>query len=76
MDKYLKAESINYFEYKINKNGLYLICSDGLTDMVSESDIAALLSKNTSLEEKGEALVNAANKEGGKDNITVVMMKF
>lgn len=52
---------------------LLLLCSDGLTDMVNASDITAILTSNGSLEEKGAALVIAANEAGGKDNITVVL---
>ena len=75
VDKDLKAESINYFEYKTYKKGLYLICSDGLTDMVSEADIRTMLSKKDSLDEKGDALIQAANDAGGKDNITVLLIQ-
>jgi PPM family protein phosphatase len=53
---------------------LLLLCSDGLTDMVNKNDISAILSGKDSLEEKGMKLVEAANKNGGKDNITVVLV--
>ncbi|HZH64034.1 MAG TPA: protein phosphatase 2C domain-containing protein [Flavisolibacter sp.] len=51
-----------------------LLCSDGLTDMVNNKDITAILLSNTALLQKGEALINAANSAGGKDNITAVMV--
>ena len=51
-----------------------LLCSDGLTDMVNKKEITAILISNISLEEKGRRLIDAANKEGGKDNITVVLV--
>lgn len=54
---------------------MLLLCSDGLTDMVSKSDITSILASNSSLQEKGKQLIDAANKGGGKDNITVVLVK-
>jgi PPM family protein phosphatase len=54
---------------------LILLCSDGLSDMVNKQSITELLLKDTELEEKGIALVDAANNNGGKDNITVVLVK-
>lgn len=54
---------------------LLLLCSDGLTDMVNAGEITAILTSNSSLEEKGAALVIAANEAGGKDNITVVLVQ-
>lgn len=51
-----------------------LLCSDGLTDMVSAGDITSILTSDASLQEKGQALVDAANDAGGKDNITVVLV--
>ncbi|MDQ6608596.1 MAG: hypothetical protein M3Y85_02120, partial [Bacteroidota bacterium] len=51
-----------------------LLCSDGLTDMVNNKDITDILLPDSSLKEKGEALINEANKAGGKDNITVVLV--
>lgn len=52
---------------------LYLLASDGLSDMISDDEIAAILRKTSSLEEAAESLVRAANQSGGKDNITVVL---
>ena len=52
---------------------LYLLCSDGLTSMVSEADVAAIVRDTPSLERAGRALVDAANAAGGRDNITVVL---
>jgi serine/threonine protein phosphatase PrpC len=51
-----------------------LLCSDGLTDMVSSSEITTILVKDASLEQKGKDLIDAANNAGGKDNITVVLV--
>ena len=55
---------------------LFLICSDGLTTMISDSDVASILRSAGSLDEAAEALVRAANQSGGKDNITVVLFRL
>ena len=55
---------------------LFLICSDGLTSMVTDDELAAILRSAESLEDTAEALVRAANQSGGKDNITVVLFRL
>lgn len=53
---------------------VYLLCSDGLTDMVGEDDMLALaLSEDP--QHAAEALVNLANENGGRDNVTVVVVR-
>lgn len=54
---------------------LILLCSDGLSDMVNKDSITGILLKDLSLELKGKALVDLANANGGRDNITVVLVK-
>jgi serine/threonine protein phosphatase PrpC len=54
---------------------LYLLCSDGLTKMVDESRIARMLFGGPTIDETARALVEAANASGGKDNISVVLVK-
>jgi serine/threonine protein phosphatase PrpC len=54
-------------------NDLLLLCSDGLSDMLTQAQMAAVLRKNTSLQKKVEELIDLANRQGGKDNITVVL---
>jgi protein phosphatase len=54
---------------------LYLLCSDGLTDMVEDEKIAEILLGNTDLAAAGRALIEAALEGGGKDNITVLLLK-
>jgi serine/threonine protein phosphatase PrpC len=55
---------------------VYLLCSDGLTTMLAESELLELLSSGKRLVEAGEALIAAANAAGGKDNITVVLLRL
>jgi protein phosphatase len=53
-----------------------LLCSDGLTEMVSEETIAIILQEENDPRIACERLVGEANKTGGKDNITVVVACF
>lgn len=57
-----------------HKGDVYLLCSDGLTDMVTTDRIAALLS-SLPLAAAGDALMQAALAQGGKDNITVLLCR-
>jgi protein phosphatase len=52
-----------------------LLCSDGLTNMVSDREIADLVDAAGTLEEAAEKLITAANERGGYDNITVVLVR-
>lgn len=60
----------------LEKNDLFLLCSDGLTDMLSYEDIAEILTSNISLKEKCKKLVDVANKNGGEDNTTVILAEI
>jgi choline dehydrogenase-like flavoprotein len=53
----------------------YLMCSDGLSDMLDDESIAQLLQSSDALTEVAAALVDAANDAGGKDNISVVLAR-
>jgi protein phosphatase len=55
---------------------LYLLCSDGLTTMLSEAELARVLREHTQLRDAGEALIAAANAAGGRDNITVLLVRL
>jgi PPM family protein phosphatase len=55
---------------------LFLICSDGLTSMISDDEVASILGSARSLDEAADALVLAANQSGGKDNITVILFRL
>ena len=54
---------------------LFLLCSDGLTDMLSDREIARILMENTRLKVKADILYQAAIRQGGKDNITVLLVQ-
>lgn len=53
----------------------FLLCSDGLTNMVSDKDIADIVFGEGEAEEKVNSLISAANTNGGADNITVVLLR-
>ncbi|KQP47611.1 Stp1/IreP family PP2C-type Ser/Thr phosphatase [Pseudorhodoferax sp. Leaf274] len=61
-------------EFAVEAGDLYLLCSDGLSDMVSDSDIGDILRAAGSLEHKARRLVDCANANGGRDNITVLLV--
>ena len=52
---------------------IFLLCSDGLTDMLQDGEISVILSRSNSLAEKVDMLINDAITAGGKDNVTVVL---
>ena len=52
---------------------VFLLCSDGLTSMVSEARVADIVRSAPTLIDAGRALIDAANEAGGRDNITVVL---
>jgi protein phosphatase len=61
---------------EVEAGDLLLLCSDGLTDMVSDERIRAILLAEPDLEEACGRLVAEANAQGGKDNITVVLARL
>jgi protein phosphatase len=56
-------------------NDIYLLCSDGLSDLVEDTDIESVLGSESSIDAKVEKLIERANAAGGKDNITVIVCK-
>lgn len=58
---------------QIQKKDIYLICSDGLTDMVTEKQIQNILKNRKSVKEKTKELLECALENGGIDNITIIL---
>ena len=54
---------------------VFLLCSDGLTSMISDDEVSAILRGSSDLDEAAQSLIRAANQSGGKDNITVVLFQ-
>lgn len=59
----------------VKAGDMYLLCSDGLTDMVAEADICAIMQKGLSLQKVAENLLQAALNGGGIDNTTIIVCK-
>ena len=62
-------------EYKVVPGDMYLMCSDGLSDMVGDAAIADILQRGSPLASLADALVDAANAGGGRDNISVLLVQ-
>jgi PPM family protein phosphatase len=62
-------------EHRVEAGDVYMMCSDGLSDMVDDAGIAQILLTSDTLDQKALALIAAANAAGGRDNITVLLMQ-
>ena len=60
-------------EFPVQDGDLYLLCSDGLNDMLGDDEIAAVLDTSKPLADKAAALVALANAHGGRDNVSVLL---
>lgn len=60
-------------EHRVEPGDIYLMCSDGLSDMMQDEAIAKILQNGTSLTQMAAELVASANESGGRDNITVLL---
>ena len=64
----------DFFTAALTEGDLVLLCTDGLTNMLEDKQIAAVLSGQETIADKAAALVQAANENGGRDNITVTLV--
>ena len=69
-EKFIEAQT-----FPLIPDSAYLLCSDGLYDMLTSAEIASVLDKEISTEDKVNGLIDFANQKGGKDNITVVLLQ-
>ena len=65
---------IDAFEVELPGVRAVLICSDGLTNMVDDREIGRIILANPDPEEAAQALIDEANANGGRDNISVVLV--
>jgi protein phosphatase len=65
------TDKYGYFE-----DDLFLICSDGLTDMVNEEEIVRILDEQIPIKKKVDNLITKANENGGEDNITITLIEM
>jgi len=72
-----KQVEVDILEKEVQIDDIYLLCSDGLNDMVNDEEIHLTLSKySANLVQAAENLVQLANANGGKDNISVVLIRI
>lgn len=70
-----KSPEISISRLHVNKQSYYLLCSDGLTNCMSDAQIQHVLEKNEPLENIVDELITRSNDNGGTDNISVVVIK-
>ncbi len=62
-------------QHDVQAGDVYLLCSDGLSDMLEDPTIAQVLQAHDSLDASSGALIDAANDAGGRDNISVILVR-
>ena len=65
----------DFFQLEIMKDDIFIICTDGLYDEVEDQEIIKVLSNKQSMSDVCSELIDRANKNGGRDNITVISLK-
>lgn len=65
---------VDFFEFPVTRESVLLMCSDGLSNMVGDEELASLLKSAEEPEKIGKKLIEAANRNGGKDNIAVIVI--
>ena len=65
----------DYFDVEISGNEHILLCSDGLTNMVEDQEIYEILTSEGTIESRANKLVERANANGGKDNVSVIIIE-
>ena len=65
---------VDFFETDLEEGDLFFLCSDGLSNMVDNESIVEILKDESNVEEKGQALIDLANINGGKDNIALILV--
>ena len=64
---------MDFFEYRLKKNDMILMCTDGLSNMVEDEEILRIVKSSRDVVEATEKLVERANENGGNDNIGVIL---
>lgn len=63
----------DFYEFNLKKGDIILMCSDGLSNMVEDEEMFAIVKGSRDIVEAGQKLIERANENGGKDNISVVL---
>nr|WP_330364794.1 Stp1/IreP family PP2C-type Ser/Thr phosphatase [Butyrivibrio sp. NC3005] len=66
---------VDFFQEELKSGDMILMCSDGLTNMVSDKEIFTIIQRPNDIAGKAENLIKAANNNGGKDNIAVILIE-
>jgi serine/threonine protein phosphatase PrpC len=67
---------VDTFTTEAEPKDVYVLCSDGLTDMIPPREILAIVERSSDLDDAARRLIDAANAGGGEDNITVVLFEI
>ncbi len=71
-----RTVDVDFFDLKLEPGNVVLMCSDGLSNMVEDDRIGEIISNtDRDLQERGQALISEANRNGGKDNIAIVLIE-
>lgn len=65
---------VDFFQVTLRKGDTVLMCSDGLSNMVTDEELCRIIKEPRDLEEKAKRLIDTANENGGRDNIAVILM--
>lgn len=64
---------IDFFEYRLQKGDMILMCTDGLSNMIEDEEILRIVKSSRDIVEAVERLIESANENGGQDNIGVIL---
>ena len=71
-----RTVDVDFFDLKLEPGHVVLMCSDGLSNLVEDDRIGEIISDtDRDLQERGQALISEANRNGGKDNIAIVLIE-
>lgn len=65
----------DFFDVELESRDVILMCSDGLSNMLDDEEIRTIICAEQNLSEKAKALVRAANSNGGRDNISLILIE-
>lgn len=68
--------AIDFFDVQMKKDDTLLLCTDGLSNMLTDKEIERIIKEESSLRMAGKRLVEAANRNGGSDNITALLVRL
>lgn len=66
---------VDFFDVELQEGDIILLCSDGLSNMLEDEEIRMIINAQRDICEKAEALVRAANQNGGRDNISLILIE-